>query len=189
MMKTLIMIFYIQLYSFSALAGWNWFPIGKPGAKTTYTDKAACEATEGWDCFDPTPCKGDICKVVQKMVDDLDRPIRSKSNVQDCSTEQDCRTLVSNPAYCASGETPLYSPKNNQVGFEAYCSKVVAYEKKQVKTLEVDPVLKAAADGKVAEEQLKRQQEKTLLSKDPKTMTQAEKDEALAILLKRAAGE
>jgi hypothetical protein len=32
----------------------NYFPVGKPGATTTYTDKAACEAAEGQACYDIT---------------------------------------------------------------------------------------------------------------------------------------
>lgn len=32
----------------------NYFPVGKPGANTTYQDKAACEAAEGQACYDIT---------------------------------------------------------------------------------------------------------------------------------------
>lgn len=32
----------------------NFFPVGKPNAKTTYADKAACELAEGQECFDIT---------------------------------------------------------------------------------------------------------------------------------------
>lgn len=32
----------------------NWFPVGKEGAKTVYSDKAQCELAEGQTCYDVT---------------------------------------------------------------------------------------------------------------------------------------
>lgn len=43
----------------------NWFPIGKEGAKTTYTSKELCEITEGAECFEVSNVDVEVSKVIE----------------------------------------------------------------------------------------------------------------------------
>lgn len=62
----------------------NFFPVGKPGAKTTYADKAACELAEGQECFDITGIDLETHDLVDVPVLDLEgQPIYEQVPVLD----------------------------------------------------------------------------------------------------------
>jgi len=48
----------------------NWYPVGKLGASTTYSDKAMCELMEGQECFDVSIFPSDLAKIIE-----IDEPI------------------------------------------------------------------------------------------------------------------
>lgn len=62
----------------------NYFPVGKANAKTTYQDKAACEAAEGQACYDITGVDLDTHDLVDvPVLDEQGQPIYAQVPVVD----------------------------------------------------------------------------------------------------------
>jgi hypothetical protein len=98
-------------------------------------------------CFDgidwETAVYGDV------EVDDESRPIHSKTSVEACDADGPCSVLVA-AKVCEEGAKAVYRHTESG-GFEAYCTKVVGFEKKLVKKLKEDATKKAAKDARLAQ--------------------------------------
>src|SRR6185312_2950868 len=60
-MKFLALI--VMFFSFEAMAVQNWWPVGKAGARTTYTNQQNCEKKEHATCYEISKCNPEVCSL------------------------------------------------------------------------------------------------------------------------------
>lgn len=139
-----------------AFAFENCFPVGKEEAKTVYADCAVCESAEGQQCFSITEKGPDVVRVVDKMADDLEKPIwKAAYNLVSCAdkTQQECAQMVEHQDFCIDGDRGFYREADGVL--EGYCTRLMGYEQMVVgKKLEVDPIKKAAKDAQQAQRRI-----------------------------------
>jgi hypothetical protein len=171
------MKYLILFLSFNLFATVNYVPEVKNN--TTYFLQETCEKETSQKCY-PFDVKKDVEVMLVKEinVDDYSKPIyAAKTDVTPCriykdyidpTTEEvqkdDCRLLVAydekEPTLCTDKTYyPLYAEKEKDV-YEAYCTKLVAYEQKIVKQLVEDATLKAAKELKELEDAQAKAQKK-----------------------------
>jgi len=175
------MKYLILFLSFNLFATVNYVPEVKNN--TTYFLQETCEKETSQKCY-PFNVEKDVETMLVKdvEVDDTDKPIYAaatdkkackvyKDYINELSEkpeDDDCRLLIAykevsegviEPELCTDKTYfPVYAEKEKDV-YEAYCTKLVAYQQKIVKQLVEDAALKAAKEEakalKIAEEKAK----------------------------------
>ena len=146
-----------------------WFPLDKENAKTYYISQERCEVIEQQDCYNLRDVETGQFKdpryhdVQTIEVDDPDKPIyKPKYNVDSCASQADCeemRTSQGGDARCNTGDVALYSKNTLMPGYSLFCTKLLGYEKKEIKDAVEDATKKLAietadADAKTEKEAL-----------------------------------
>ena len=124
-MKTLIIL--SLLFSFTANADFVKLSDFNTCGVTGYYDKHTCENEQGSECVKRPKCFEGECEIFlptlqDVLVDDLEKPIRDKTNVTACEGEEACRVALESLECEEKYINESYS--------EAYCSKVTGYEQK-----------------------------------------------------------
>jgi len=162
-MKICTMITTILLSGmFTTAKAANYFPVGKAGAKTTYTKKELCESVEGQECFEISSIAPAINDVIDVQVDDVTKPVYSaKVKVLACTDKADCYLKIepvctgTGPAriclgYCQASPNPQpnsYMPIVAADFSQVYCTSVTGYQQKWVKQLQENATKKSARDA------------------------------------------
>lgn len=99
-----------------------------------YELEAECERVEQEHCVDIANNPVKIYESYINPEDDLNKPIyEAPSNVTPCASAIACSDLL--PNLCASTHMAVYKALEN--GFEAYCTKISGYQKKDVKRIRI----------------------------------------------------
>lgn len=139
-MKLFILIF---LFSCSAFAVENWFPVGKENAKTVWTNKQKCEQAEGQTCFDITNKDPRFHEAQTSMVDDLSKPImKPPYNSINCDSDSDCYDKIA-ALECVLGDNPQRIKNEVLPGWTVSCTGVTGYEQMEQTVLVENAALKA----------------------------------------------
>lgn len=106
-------------------------------APQAYQMKSECERVEESDCVDIANNPVKVYEVFLNSEDDQSKPIyEAASNVQPCQSPEACFMLL--PGLCAQTHMALFRPVDeSNTSFEAYCTKVSGYEKKNVKRIQI----------------------------------------------------
>lgn len=104
-----------------------------------------CGGADPCVCFDGV--KWDEVSYVDIEIDDYSRPVyKTPYNVESCATNRACAERTADESFCEAGDSGFW--REVPGGKEAYCTKLLRYQKKTVKQLQEDSTKKAA---KVAE--------------------------------------
>jgi len=193
----------LALASFAAGFAWadnkpsNWVAeqqISGTGPVTAWMDKGKCEAQGLGKCYDITDCNPAECAVKDVQEDDTSKPIwEAKTGAVVCDSRKDCHEKIK-PVCDAEGVCVNFCPAD-KVPFiakdytEAYCTKLLGFQKKTVKKLMADAAKKAARDQAKTDAQAEvTKKDKALKDlkkalKDWDTLDQAGKDKALKDVL------
>jgi hypothetical protein len=113
---------------------------------TFYGSKKAC----GVDCIkQPKNHNCEYMRYGQHQVDDLEKPIYSKSESQACDGQEACQTLLQVKACTDPQEDPFIDEGYTEV----YCSKITGYQQKTVTGIYEDASLKSTYTASVAAKQ------------------------------------
>lgn len=117
------------LFSISAFAVENWFPIGKEGAKTVWMQKAKCEKAEGQACYDISKKDPRFHEPQTSMVDNPAKPIyKPKYDFVNCDSPSDC-TQKAGSKTCLTGDHSTYEKNQMPIpGYSLYCVGITGYE-------------------------------------------------------------
>lgn len=115
-----------------------------------YQLKADCENVEGEECVDL-----DIAKLPTKVyetfsmnADDTSKPIyEAASNVSPCQSADECASIVSQSNFCPSTHLGLFRFDENKK--EAYCTRIIAYQQKELRKVRVSEAKKTLYDAEV----------------------------------------
>lgn len=127
----------LSLLLFSAnIFAENWLNHSKilMASKEAYSLKQDCERISQEKCFDLGDYPSSVYSEIDLEVDDNSKPNYSKNEVQSCANEAACDLIHSNKA-CADQEES--SIKNYDL-LEVYCSKLISYDKKLIKSIALD---------------------------------------------------
>lgn len=186
-------ILFLLLISFSAFAA-TYIPIENigvcPSVKTVFTNQKKCQKHYEKECGKVVP--GYNCEIherVDEMVDDLDAPVYSKTQLNKCG--EYCETLYKD----LECEDPEAKPILNLDTEEIYCSKLLRYEQipSGRKIVAVNKAKKAAKEARLAQEKADKEAAKKLkedrkealkaIAKDKSKDLSKEEIEELLILL------
>jgi len=145
-MKTIILIL---LFTNSVFAAGNWFPIGKNGAKTIYTQNPKCEMVEGQKCFDITNKDPRFHETQTSMVDDPSKPImKAPYNSINCDSSNDCNAkILDGSITCIASDNPSYVKNPVLPGFTMSCTGIAGYEQMQQTILVENAALKTSVQA------------------------------------------
>lgn len=137
----------------------NWTTISKLESGQGFQLKAECERVTSEKCFDIGDLPKEVYSVGNVLEDDFNKPIfEAKSNVKACEGQA-----------CYEAQKDLciepYSSFVNSELTEVYCTKLIGYEKKEVPSILLDSVKKAAYDLKVQAEAVKAIEEAKIQAK------------------------
>jgi hypothetical protein len=126
---------FLLLISFSTLAGNFVSPQIVDAVKPqAYELEAECERIEQEHCVDIANNPVKIYESYVNQEDDLLKPIyEAASNVTPCASTIACSELL--PNLCGPEYMAVY--RALEVGFEAYCTKLLGYEQKNVKRIRI----------------------------------------------------
>lgn len=156
--KMRFLIFAILIHGCGAHAA-NWFPVGKQGAATTYTQESACETQEAAECFEISGKDLRFHVLQSTEVDDLSKPIyKTKYEITSCDTPEECVQIVAtlqseNQCDDAPNDFAAYEENALLPGYSAYCTGIEGYEQKTATDLVLDAGLQTtvlAADSAAA---------------------------------------
>lgn len=113
-----------------------------------------CER-DGKECFNADLEKLDEQRVVYDDVNDINKPrYAAAKNITPCETWQSCNEVLK--TLCQSDELSLFRYLEESKTYEAYCTKVVGYDKKKQPRLAEDNQKKQAKQIKAQEREAKR---------------------------------
>ena len=144
-MKTIVLF----ILSFSAMA--NYVPTSKVGTEnlTVYLQKSKCEKVSLETCLKIDENYSSYYSVIApKMVDDLEQPVHSKSEIEACLDESDCNDKLALKVCTDVDEQKLISADFT----EMYCSKFLRYKLKDSgeKIVVIDEAKKATYEAQQA---------------------------------------
>lgn len=122
----------------------QWIP--QPFAGTIYLDKSKCPG-ECYSIVKDGKLVGspDVLQLVTVQVDDRSKPLYSaKAKQQPCADKKACQDLIKDGLFCQGLDG--YQATIAQDYSEAYCVKLLGYEKRLEKQLVVDTALAAAKE-------------------------------------------
>jgi len=152
-MKFFCIILFL-LFSISTF-GENWTSISKLGTNQAFQMQSECERVTSSECFDLGDLPQSVYSVSIIEVDDLNKPIYSKEDVQTCIDNDDCDGKFLS-VVCTDN---LSYPIKNYDLLQVYCSKVVGYEKKSKEVIALDHIKKTAYDAQVLSDNAKKNEE------------------------------
>lgn len=152
-MKLLILI--TLLFSRICFAE-NWLNKTKilNASKEAHSLKSECERVSNETCFDLGNYPSSIFSEIDLFEDDLSRPVYSKKEIDICLSESECDSIHSHKV-CASDETAI---KNYDL-LQVYCTKVISYEQKTIKSIAIDQAKLSAYQTQKAIEEIAKQKE------------------------------
>ena len=183
-MKYLILL----LISFSAFA--NFIPISKVGidsSLTVWTKKSKCEKEESEPCIKiDENYNPEYSIAVDRYVDDLDRPIRKRVEIETCNGEEDCISIMQAKICTEISDEKLYDAEFTEV----WCSKITGYEQiVDSKKIAEDASKKLLHEQKLANKEAEklakelRKEELKAEAKKEKDLTNEEIKEILLMVL------
>jgi len=116
-----------------------------------YSKMSEC-ISENENCIEVgTDINMEICKVEDELIDNYEKPIHSKTQVDLCSGEDDCKSKLSEK-YCLEGQALI-----DESYTETYCSKIKGYEKVKsgIKIVVEDADMKTEYDAKMLKREKK----------------------------------
>lgn len=132
----------------------------KSGSVEAYSLKSDCERISGEKCFDLGDNPSTVFIEFDKEIDDLSKPLYSKSEIQSCASIGECDQIHSSKI-CSN---ELESSIKNYELLEVYCSRFLSYEKKPSKTIKLDEEkVKTHIEKKQKEIELKEAKKKKRL--------------------------
>jgi uncharacterized ubiquitin-like protein YukD len=132
-MKKLLLI--AAIFSIQAHAE-NWLNHSKvkSGSIEAYSLKSDCERISNETCYDLGSYPSSVYSEVDSNIDDFNKPVYSKNEIQSCATNEICDSIHASKVCSDSLE---YSIKNYDLN-QVYCSRVIGYETKAIKIIELD---------------------------------------------------
>jgi len=148
-MKYLLIFLTLNTYA-------NFFPVGKDGAKTTYSQKEACELKESYHCLDITGKDPSFYDVSQKTVEESDfsKPVYGQNKLATVCNEDTCNQIFKDYTIqnkCLEAGNGYFPKMKEEM---VVCAIIESYEKtsKVVKYLKLNQERKTAIETKAQEE-------------------------------------
>lgn len=156
-MKTILLIYVAGILTWSTFAkaqNFMRYEDFKDGSTRGFQLLKDCESG-GFECFNADLEKIDEQSVVFNDVDDLNKPRYSRAtDVTPCETWQACAEITK--TLCKLDELSLFRFLEESKTYEAYCTKVVGYDKKKQPRLSEDNQKKQAKQTKATEREARR---------------------------------
>ena len=127
----------------------SFYPVGKTGAKTTYTKISVCAIQEApTPCWDITGLDLRYMEPGTKEVDDFEQPIFEAESVVTACTDLDSCSVLLSDTYCVDGGgSPAHFPVIADDFSRVYCTRLLGYVQVTVDALVINQALKDAADA------------------------------------------
>lgn len=150
------------LFSLTAHAS-NFIPVSTVANATNagYSLLIDCQKASASDevCVDIGDKPLSTYEIYSYDVDDESKPINSKNNIEICADQNDCMSKAKDKI-CLDGEYVIYTPE-----LEIYCTKVIGYHKKTLKSIRQSQALLTEYNAQKALKEASELQEQKLQEK------------------------